>query len=266
MNTRTKKLSTLCAALGGAGLARTGAMLALALGAAQAGAATYTVPLQFNITLTPPVCTLAVGPTTTVTNDPITAPTTGDTVITDLTPAAYPVAVSNTPNGILGALSTTLLSNHFTGDSAGVHGTSGYTVQRRILPAAMPAVVATCTTGTPMTARIARAGGSVNSTGANGLVTSGFTLGTKGTGSQTATNLPIGMLMGIVSFDGTAGTTGVNGTTSASQTPTVTKTANGSAQPLTLAGVLYANDGATMFTSTGYAGQWTYTYNLTLAF
>ncbi len=265
MNTRTKKPSTLCAALGGAGLARTGAMLALALGAAQAGAATYTVPLQFNITLTAPVCTLAVGPTTTVTNDPVGSPTTGATVVTDLTPAANPVAATNTPNGILSALSTTLLSAHFTGDSAGVHGSSSYTVQRRILTAAMPTVQATCTAGTPMTATVARAAGSVNSTGANGLALSGFTLGKVG-GTQTAANLPIGMLMGIVSFDGTAGTTGVNGTTSASQTPTVTKTATGNGQTLTLAGVLYANDGTTMLTATGYAGLWTYTYNLTLAF
>lgn len=262
MNTRTKHLSPLCAALRGAGIARAGAMLALALGAAQAGAAIYTVPLQFNITLTAPVCTLTVG-STTVTNDPATSP--GATVVTDLTPAAFPVAATNTPNGILSALSTTLLSTHFTGDSAGVHGSSGYTVQRRILAAAMPAVSATCTAGTPMTAVITRAVGSQNSTGNFGLAASGFTLGKAGAGSQTATSLPIGMLMGIVGFDGTPGLTGVSGTTSGVQTPTVTKTATGSGQTLTLAGVLYAND-TTMLTSTAYAGQWTYTYNLTLAF
>ncbi len=58
MNTRMNHLNPLCAALRGAHLARAGAMLVLALGAAQAGATTYTVPLQFNTTLAAPVCTI----------------------------------------------------------------------------------------------------------------------------------------------------------------------------------------------------------------
>ena len=154
MKTRTQKPSTLRAALGGAGLARTGAMLALALGAAQAGAATtYTVPLQFNITLSPPVCTLKVLTLTADAGTDAPALTSGNMV------NLATMSVSKSPQDIVAAMTTT--TSLLTGASAGFH-TLNYGIGQRFVTTP-PTATANCTAGTPMIATITR--GSLASSG-----------------------------------------------------------------------------------------------------
>lgn len=250
MNTRMNHLNPLCAALRGAHLARAGAMLALALGAAQAGAVTYTVPLQFNITLVAPVCSLTVGGTATV--DATTANgvhPTGHTV--DLTPTA--VSAIATPAGILSSLYGTA---PVTVSGPGISFASGQ-VNVRLEAANTPEAWATCTAGTPMTARVT-AGSTLSNTNPG----AGYMAGTPG-GSQTPASLPIGMLMGISAF---AGVTGASGSmTWSGGQPSVAATASGVPQALGLTAMLYTNPAATAL-SAAYAGLWTYKFNVNLDF
>ena len=241
MNTRTKRPSPLRAALGGAGLARTGALLALALGAAQAGATTYTVPLQFNITLAAPVCTLTVGGITANSTTP--TPTTG--VVVDLTPT--PISVIGTPVGILGAMSTLTT---FTADAPGLFNTA-YTNRRVTSP---PAAAANCSLGTPMTLRVTKGTALTNSSpSANGMP------GIRGTDT-----LPIAMSMGIASFGGTNGTNGQNGTTWATNVPAVSVTGTGADQTIALTAAMHAS--STTPLTPASAGTWQYPFNVNLDF
>lgn len=259
MNTRTKKPSTLCAALGRAGLARTGAMLALALGAAQAGAVTYTVPLQFNITLTPPVCTLTVHnltadvitPTQLLTNDP------GGNMM-DLT--VPPLAVINSPNAIVTAMTTLAV---YTSNAPGLHGTSSNTVVRRV--STPPTAFATCTAGTPMIAKVKASTGSQWSASGSGLTSGAYMVGSPG--SNQSGTLPIGMLMGIASFAGTTTATGVSGSggTNISNTEAaVSQTATGAPQAIVLTPAVFASNSNMLSASS--AGSWVYNFDVTLTF
>lgn len=262
MNTRTKKPSTLCAALGRAGLARTGAMLALALGAAQAGAVTYTVPLQFNITLTPPVCTLTV---LSLTADVLKIdPDLNDGNKVNLTNPS--LAVINTPNDLVLAMASapTNTLEAYTSSAPGFHGSSGYNQIKRVRTA--PTASATCTAGTPMTAKVKAALNSPWSV----LATSGMTTGAYMLGSPTSGQggtLPIGMLMGIATFAGTATVTSASGsgsTTISNNDPGLTQTATGSAQAIGLTASVFANNSTTL--SANYAGIWVYNFIVTLDF
>ncbi len=264
MNTRTKKTSTLCAALGGAGLARTGAMLALALGAAQAGAVTYTVPLQFNITLTPPVCTLTVLSLTADVNTPTQTLTTGNMV--NLTPSD--LSVINTPNNIVLAMATgagaTLTA--YTSSAPGLHGSSGNNQVKRVTTP--PAASATCTAGTPMTAKVKAATSSQWSTPATtGFTTAGaYMVGSPASGQ--AGTLPIGMLMGIATFAGTTTVTSASGsgsTTISNSDPALSQTATGNPQAIGLTAAVFANNSTTTLTAS-YAGTWVYNFDVTLDF
>ncbi len=243
MNTRTKKPSTLCAALGGAGLARTGAMLALALGAAQAGATTYTVPLQFNITLSPPVCTLK------VLNLTADANTNAPALTPDNTVTLATMAVSKTPMEIVAAMTTT---SPLTGPSAGFHSLNYGTGQRFVTTP--PTATANCTAGTPMTATITK----------GSTVLNGSAMGGTRVGDATNTILPIGMYMGIVSFSGNNGASGQTGVTWTTNVPTVPGVATGLDQPIVLSAALYAN--STTVLSSDYAGTWIYPFNVNLNF
>ena len=246
MNTRTKRPSPLRAALGGAGLARTGALLALALGAAQAGATTYTVPLQFNITLAAPVCTLTVGGITANATTPVQS----SIHTVDLTPT--PLSAISSPNTIVSTLPATIT---VPGDSAGVTDQTGFTVRR--LLTSPPTASATCTLGTPMTARVTKGHALTNT------LTPFNMPGLPGAG-QTPTTLPIGMLMGIASFAGVAGATGVPGTTYNTSLPSVSATATGSAQPLVLTAGIYAQSATAL--GGNYAGLWYFPFNVHLDF
>jgi type 1 fimbria pilin len=256
MNTRTKKLSTLCAALGGAGLARTGAMLALALGAAQAGAVTYTVPLQFNITLAPPVCSLTVGDQ--VVNG---TGTTGVNPIVNLT-AAGDLPVINSPVALLGLLNS--VSEQILGTAAGVWFDGNFGAQqRRINVANTPTASANCTLGTPMVAKVARVLGT--STPGTGWL-SGHLLPVHATNAQAPTPL-LGMLMGISRFGAQAGLLGsAGGTTANGVVPTVSITADGTNQDIVLAAALYTQPTNTTPLTGSSAGTWSYNFNVSLDF
>ena len=257
MNTRTKKPSTLRAALGGAGLARTGAMLALALGAAQAGATTYTVPLQFNITLTAPVCTLTV---LNLTADAVTgAPALTTANMVNLTPDA--LSVINTPNAIVAAMSNTLTT--YTSNAPGLHGSSSNNQVRRVTTP--PTASATCTAGTPMTAKVKAASTSAWSATGSGLTSGAYTVGSPAD-SQSGT-LPIAVAMGIASFAGTtsvSGVSGVAGTTVSNGEPSVSQTATGAPQAIGLTAAVFAN--STTILTGGYAGKWVYNFDVKLDF
>ena len=243
MKTRTQKPSTLRAALGGAGLARTGAMLALALGAAQAGAATtYTVPLQFNITLSPPVCTLKVLTLTADAGTDAPALTSGNMV------NLATMSVSKSPQDIVAAMTTT--TSLLTGASAGFH-TLNYGIGQRFVTTP-PTATANCTAGTPMIATITR----------GSLASSGSAMG--GSQAGNANTLPIGMYMGIASFSGNAGASGQTGVTWTTNVPTVPGVATGQDQAIVLTAALYAS--STTVLSSDYAGTWIYPFNVNLAF
>ena len=246
MNAKSNPANSLCTALRRVGLARTGAALAVALGATQVGATTYTVPLQFNLTLTAPVCSLTVG---TVTAD-ATTPTPATGVTVNLTPT--PLAVIASPNTIVGAIPA------FTTITVGAPGIAlpGVTVAKRM--DSPPSASATCTVGTPMTARISRGVSAATVTLAGTVLMAGSP------GSGQSGTLPIGMLMGIASFGGVAGTSGGGGTTAGTTEPTVSATATGSAQALNLTTAVYAN--STTLLTASQAGLWTYSYNVNLDF
>ena len=248
MNTRTKKPSTLCAALGRAGLARTGAMLALALGAAQAGATTYTVPLQFTLTLVAPVCSLSVDGSSV--NAPLATPTPVALPTMNVTP--QPLSAINTPDGILTSMTTL---TDVLADGPGMTK-SGYSINRRI--STPPNAIANCTLGTPMTVRVTKASTVTNSAFPELMA------GAPGAG-PTATSLPIGMVMGIAKFGTIVGTSGYLGTTWNSSLPSVSTTADGSDQTIALTAIFISNNNTTKLTG-GHAGQWTYTFNVNLDF
>ena len=248
MNTRTKKPSTLCAALGRAGLARTGAMLALALGAAQAGATTYTVPLQFNLTLTPPVCSLTV---LSLTADASGAtPTIVPGNVVDLTGTTPPLATSDPTAIVLGLPGT----SNITANGAGVYNAPGATA-RRMLPIQ---TWVKCTSGTPMSATVTKA-----SLLNNAAVGANYMAGAPAS-SQTLESLPIGMLMGITSFAGQPGntTTTWGGATAKGTAPSAI--ADGELQALNLAAAVYASTNAPL--SGSYAGNWSYSFSVNLDF
>jgi len=247
MNTRTQQISPLRNALRKAGLARTGAMLALALGAAQAGAVTYTVPLNFTINLAAPVCSLTVGSVTADATTP--TPATGVTV--NLTPTA--LAVSASPIAILNGIpgTTSIASNAFPA-VAWMSETGRYLNSP-------PSASVTCTAGTPITARLSKASSATNASSPG----NSFMAGAPGAG-QSGT-LPIGMLMGIASFAGATGAAGSSAaTTINAQQPALSGTATGSAQTLALTAALYAT--GTTALSSSYAGLWTYSFNVHLDF
>lgn len=261
MNTRTKKPSTLCAALGRAGLARTGAMLALALGAAQAGAVTYTVPLQFNITLTPPVCSLTVGG---ITADAALPLQTNIAIVKLTNPS---LAVINTPNGIVNAMITAMTLSTYTSNAPGL-ASSGASVQYGRV-ATPPTASATCTAGTPMTAKVKAAANSAWSIlASSGMATNAYVVGSPGSGQTPGSTLPIGMLMGIASFAGTTtvlGTSGSGGTTISNAEPSVSQTATGSPQAIVLTPAVFANNSTTTLGASS-AGEWIYNFIVTLDF
>lgn len=255
MNTRTKKPSTLRAARGGAGLARTGALLALALGAAQAGATTYTVPLQFNITLTAPVCSLTVGGQT-VTTTGATSTTTGSSPIVNLTPLVQPL-VTAAPRDIVAAM-TGLTT--YTADAAGLSfpATSHTFISRYVTTP--PTAKALCTAGTPMTASVSK----ISLATSTPILNSNYMAGTSSDAAQTAT-LPIGMLMGIAKFGTSNGVSGLSGVTWGSTVPTVSATATGSDQDILLTASVHGPT-STVALSSSMAGQWTYKFNVNLDF
>ncbi len=228
-----------------------GPALALALGIAlmaeQTGAATtYTVPLQFSITLGAPVCSLKVDSATADNATPL--PLTGVTL--NLTPTPLPVADS--PNGIVSKLA----GFDITANGAGVFHDPAFGAMKFI--STPPTASATCEPGTPLTARIAKASTAVSNTG----ITSAYMAGAPGSG-QSGT-LPIGMLMGLWSFADTPGTTGSGGTTLNAAEPYVTTMASGGAQTLTLAAAVYANSDTVL--TAEHAGLWTYSFNVHLDF
>ncbi len=253
MNTRTKKPATLCAALGGAGLARTGAMLALALGAAQAGATTYTVPLQFNITLAAPVCNLKVGGNLV---DSSTAAV-GSTVVTNLTPTS--ILATSSPLTILGALPG---MTNFTTSSPGLYaGASMITGATSRSLDAPPAATAQCTLGTPMKVTVANAAGFVTTS----ALSSGAQAGKPSVGTMTPAALPIGMLMGLASFgSATAATGSLAGITWNNAKPELSTTATGLEQTIGLTVAAYATSNTNL--PSGAAGLWSYNFDVSLDF
>ncbi len=247
MNNKTNPLRPLGAKICRTALAtRTAAAFVLALGAAQAGATTHTVPLQFNLTLTAPVCSLTVG--TVTANAATPTPATGVTM--NLTPTSLAVIAS--PNTIAGTIPG---FTAITANAPGIHGSSGYTVAKRM--DTPPTASATCTLGTPMTARVTKA-----STSTNASPATTYMAGAPGAG-QTGT-LPIGMLMGIASFGGVSGVSGSGGTTLGTTVPTVAATATGAAQALNLTAAIYAN--STTLLTASQSGLWTYGFNVNLDF
>ena len=220
--------------------------IALALAASHAGATTYSVPLQFTLSLTAPVCSLTVGSVTADATTP--TPATGVTV--DLTPS--PLAVIASPNTIASSIPG---FTAFTAHAPGLDFYAPYAVSKRM--DTPPTASATCTSGTPMTARLTK-----QSSATNPSPTTAYIAGAAGSG-QSGT-LPIAMAIGIASFGGVAGVSGPGGVTANSTQPTVSVTATGSAQPLILTAAVYANS-ATPLTTT-YAGLWTYSFGVNLDF
>lgn len=251
MNPRTNQLSHSCKALACAGLARAGALLALALGAAQAGATTYNVPLQFNITLAAPVCSLTVGGVTADATTPVQA----SGPVVDLTPTPLP-AISS-PNAVVGT-GLAHLTVPITAEGPGLAFNGTYNQERRL--SSPPPVEAVCTVGTPMTARLTKAS-SARPDSQAGIHTTAFMAGAPG--AQQEGTLPIGMLMGIASFGGVAGVTGFQGTADTGTHP-VAITATGSPQTLALTAAFYANNSLPM--NSNRAGLWTYRFNVHLDF
>ena len=220
--------------------------IALALAASQAGATTYTVPLQFTLNLTAPVCSLTVGSVTADATTP--TPTTGANV--NLTPTALS-AISN-PVALLASIPGTTT---YTTGSPGLAYDSGTVNPNARKVNTMPTASATCTVGTPMTARISKGV-------ANSLFSNYYMAGQPGSG-QSGT-LAIGMAMGIASFGSvTAGST-ASSTTFTTNTASINATATGSAQPLVLTGMLAAN--STTALSASSAGDWYYPFTVNLEF
>jgi len=239
-------LNPLRVGLCGAGLARAGAALALLLGAAQAGATTYTVPLQFNLTLDPPLCSLTVGGVTANAGTP--TPTTGPVV--NLTPTAGLAADSSQAfvERMAGLEDTT-------GAKPGlIHASAPFKSRRMLAP---PTVSVTCTADTVMTAKLERAAKTTNTWAAK--------QGGK-PGEGQAGTLPIGMTLGIASFAGQIGVTpptpGSN--TDSGSTSFKTVTASGSAQPLIMEVVIYGSNTSTLTAS--HAGLWLYEFSVSLEF
>lgn len=246
MNTRANPLSPLCIRVQRAGLVRTGAALVLALAAAQAGAVTHTVPLQFNLTLTAPVCSLTVD---TATADAATPTATGVTV--NLTPTA--MSTTSSPNTIANTIPG---FTAFTASAAGIYRPSGIAVTKRM--DSPPTASVTCSAGTPMTVRLAQGPGTFTHASL-GLP---YMAGKPGAG-QPGT-LPIGMLMGLASFGAASSANGAVGTTLNATEPSLGTTATGSAQALNLTAAIYAN--STTLLTASEAGLWTYHFNVNLDF
>ena len=223
--------------------------IALALAASQAGATTYSVPLQFTLSLTAPVCSLTVGSVTADATTP--TPATGVTV--DLTPT--PLAVIASPNTIIANIPGTSV---ITANGPGLEAT-GLSNGRRKLDVP-PTASVTCTTGTPMTARISKASSVTSTVG----IDANYMAGAPGAGQSGS--LPIGMLMGISSFAGVTAPVSSSGSavTYGNNQPSVSATANGSSQPLALTAGIYSNSTTPLTAS--YAGLWTYSFNVNLDF
>lgn len=255
MSNKTQHLNTLSAALRGAGLARAGAMIALALGAAHVSAqTTYTVPLTFNITLAAPECSLTVtSPTGSSTADKNNIGSVS-AVTMNLTPT--PLSVGGSPNDVLTTMGATGMTS-FGASSAGIYHV-GTTVQRRL--SNPPTATATCSSGTYMTV-------SVTKTSTTPLGTDTAIMGGSPTQAGQAASLPIGMLMGIASFGGTTNPTSGQASTTygaAGAKPTQGITASGASQAIGLTAALYANS-TTKLLST-HVGTWTYGFNVNLEF
>lgn len=125
---------------------------------------------------------------------------------------------------------------------------------------APPTAKVICTTGTPMTARVTKGSALTNpliALNMPGLPGSSQNVGTPNT-------LPVGMVMGIVSFAGFAGAVGVPGTTYGSALPSVSATANGSEQDLVLSAGVYSNSIVPL--NGTYAGKWYFPFNVSLDF
>lgn len=221
-------------------------VLGIALMTEQSGATTYSVPLRFAIDLAPPVCSLSVDSATA--SDAVPLPLTGATV--NLTPTPLPVADS--PNGIVSKLT----GIDITSNGAGVFHDPAFDTMKYI--GTPPTALATCSPGTPLTARISKGSSAVSQMG----ITSAYMAGAPGSG-QTGT-LPIGMLMGLWSFAGSPGAVGSGGTTLGAAEPQVTTTATGGGQSLVLVAAIYANSDTPL--TADHAGLWTYRFDVHLDF
>ena len=220
--------------------------IALVMAASQAGATTYSVPLQFTLNLTAPVCSLTVGSATADVTTPVHA--TGVSV--NLTPT--PLSVLSTPVGLIASIPGTTA---YTASAAGLFYNATGTPNARKLDS-MPAASATCTVGTPMTATITRGA-------ANTLFGSTMMAGQAGSGQSG--NLPVGMMMGISAFDSVVGASNNAGNTYGSTSnASISTTASGSAQPLVLTATLAASQTTALTAS--YAGDWYYPFTVNLNF
>ena len=218
--------------------------LAMALAASQAGATTYSVPLQFHISLRAPVCSLTLSSTTADATTPIQS--TGPSV--NLTPSPI---VLNSPNAIVGALPNTTT---ITATSPGVNTASAFAEKRLLAAGSTPTGSVTCEAGTPVTLRLSKPLGAA--------IAGNYMAGVNA--AQPSLTLPIHMLMGIASFAGINGVVGAGGTTTGTTEPTVSATATGAAQAFALTAAIHANSSTVLDSS--YAGLWTYTFNVNLDF
>ena len=231
--------------------ARLGAMLALGLASAHANASTtITVPLEFTLDVQEPVCSLTVGGAT-------LSGATGDTgdkshkgVLIDLT--ILPLSVLLSPNGIVKNVPGT---STIDASGPGLFSAAPFPGNRKL--DTPPAAFVMCSAGTPMIARVTRI-----SAASHASPGTSYMAGTPGSGQ--AGTLPVGMLMGIQRFADTDGVTGASGTTYGGGQPSVSATSNGSAQPLLLTAGIYAN--STTPLTAAYAGNWTYSFSVSLEF
>ena len=220
--------------------------LALALAASQAGATTYSVPLQFTLSLTAPVCSLTVGSVTADATTP--TPATGVTV--NLTPT--PLSVVSTPISLLASIPGT---STYTTSAPGLYtaGEAGSPNARKLDN--MPAASATCTAGTPMTARIIRGA-------PNNVASNAYMAGRPGSG-QSGT-LPIGMAMGIAGFGSVVAPSTRSSTTLVTEDAAISTVATGTAQSLQLTAMFATNISTAL--SASYAGDWFYPFTVNLDF
>lgn len=228
-------------------LSRLGAMISLALGAAHVQAqTTYTAPLAFNISFVAPTCSLTVGGVTADSPTQVGA-TTMDLVTSNPLATLSPIALLN------GMAST----EAFSADGAGlVHLNAP--AQRRLT--GLPVASAKCTAYTAMTAEITQPSTkwmSLSSSSVRGLPATPMS-------GQTPTQLNIAMLMGISSFGNQSGQSGLAGVTVNGNPASVGVTATGSDQLIGLTAALYAYNPNAL--PTGYAGVWSYSYNINLVF
>ena len=222
--------------------------LTLALAASQAGATTYSVPLQFNLSLTGPVCSLTVGSATADATTPVHA--TGVSI--NLSPT--PLSVSMSPVALIGSLPGTVA---YSADAPGYRYEFVNTPNARRLTS-MPAASATCTSGTPMNATLTKGvPGTLFGVGLTEMMA-----GQPGSG-QSGT-LPVGMAMGIASFGSVTGVVGHLSTTIAAANASISTTANGTAQSLALTAMVAAL--STTVLSSSYAGDWYYPFTVNLNF